>query len=624
MQGEFQDAICPQFFHSADNRKVFKSSSWSIGSHGPHEQLLYYGILKYYDEKPSLFTFLFVPICQRQFAKLGMEWTTSERSRQMVLEWCRLAMHKHWKLEWVAESKISGMEDRIAQYPVECEFIKGFYDGDKVLTARERLSQRHENDRRFLEIGSAIVNDDQDAVLTAFFGFRSGVDDLNYCFGTTLLALAVRSGTPAMLRLLLRSTTIVCRKHLYVYLRLAMARVGESNQFIAILLDRLSGLDNTAKKCFATTLLQKFIWDQDKAMFNAIIHWVDTSECGPEKLAVLEWTFNYLMWPRTTQKKAQTFCYGHERIREFLNDRIPPPRYADHAVLSVVPAYYFGKTYRDQLNQWRDILTTFKDWTPTTDWSWSYAEQRLVKNHVPRYPMSFTPLYLAAAKGQLIWVDWLLWAGADPRHLEGDASLLDCAWIAGKRKEVAVLLKVHGWNACDLKLRAGEPSVKRKKNCESTTKSSTLQNHGETSDSVTTDDGLSDLECQQLALRGPQFLGHSWTQVDGGATRLQRLLKEHSRIAFKLAGLSPDAFAFWGLKLYTAPQNTEVQTGPDPLGLRVETFLKNRIFLIDMSAVAVKLCKILNSIEDSIWFLSSSWQGHEWPLGSEYLSISLQ
>ncbi|KAF2846782.1 hypothetical protein T440DRAFT_558009 [Plenodomus tracheiphilus IPT5] len=514
--GVFQEDIVPHIFPCIDYRKVFKPSLWSIKPRGPHELLLYYATTKYYEDQTNLFSFLFVPVCQRQFAKLGLHWTTSERSRQMVLEWCRLAMHKQWKLEWVAENIISDMEDRIAHYPVECEFMQGLYDGDRVLTARERLDKRHENDRKFLEIGLAIVNDDEDAVLSGFSGFYSGVDDLNYCFGTTLLALAVRSGTSAMLQLLLRSTSTLCRKNLYIYLGISMARHNDSVQFIGILLDRLCGTDNTAKHRFVTDVLEKAIWDEDAAMFYALIHWVDTSGCAPEKLPVLEWTFNYLLWPRTTQKKAYTFCCGDGRIRDFLTDRVPPPIYSDYAILSVIPEHYLGRPYLDQLESWYDILRNFKNWTPTTNMSWCYHEQRLVKGAAPRPPMSFSPLYVATVKGQLIWVDWLLWAGADPRHLEGDASLLDCAWIAGKRKEVAVLLKIHGWDAWDLELRPGESSTKRMSASELSAKIPSRQDSTKTSGTATTDDLLTDMEFRvhDTAARHRQQNDSYWDYVE--------------------------------------------------------------------------------------------------------------
>ncbi|KAI8937921.1 hypothetical protein NX059_005604 [Plenodomus lindquistii] len=358
---------------------------------------------------------------------------------------------------------ISGMEEKIVHYPVECEFMQGLYDGDRLLTTHERLSIRHENDRKFLEIGLAVVDGDIDAVLAGFFGLLSGVDDLNYCFGTTLLALAIRSGTSAMLQLLLRSTRVVRRSHLYVYLRLAMARQSESGQFTTILLDRLGGSDETAKHRFATDLLEKAIWGDDTGLFDVIIHWINTSACAPKKLPVLEWAFNYLLWPRKTgrrgRRRANYPWHSAERTLKFLTDR-KPPGHTNYAGLDVVPGHCFGRTYRELLAEWRIILTALNIWTPNTDYYWCVHEKRWIKRVKPRYPMSFTPLFLATAKGLLNWVDWLLWAGADPRHLEGDASLLDCARIADKVQEVAILLKIHGWDALNLEVRPGEPYLR--------------------------------------------------------------------------------------------------------------------------------------------------------------------
>ena len=191
MKGLFLEEICNAFFAPKVERKIINPASWDINAQGPHERLLYYAVA-HRRVNPSLFTFLFTAVCKRQFAKAGMMWTNRERPRQLVLQWCRLAMHRYWRLEWVVEKEALNVATQIAHYPVDCEFMQGFYDSDRELTAGERLAKRHDNDCMFLELGSANVNDDRDAILAGFFGFCSGVDELNYCFGTTLLALAVQ------------------------------------------------------------------------------------------------------------------------------------------------------------------------------------------------------------------------------------------------------------------------------------------------------------------------------------------------------------------------------------------------------------------------------------------------
>lgn len=369
-------------------------------------------------------------------------------------------MHKHWGLEWAVENKTENVEAYIARYPVKCEFMQGFYDNDRELCARERLAKRHENDRMFLEIGSAIIDDDQDAVLDGFFGFCSGVDELNYCFGTTLLGLAVRSGTPDMLRLLLRSTRTVRRKHLYIYLELAMARPRpESALFTTILLSRLSGPDATAKKRFTTDLLEKAFRYHQRPLFDAIIHWVDTApdNDAPPKLPIFEWAFKYLLWPEPEFKYIR---HGRSHLLDrYLPYPAPRPPSTPNTltttptpvippkpttpVLTVLPAHHFGTHYHAHLLRARPTFVSFRTWSPRCYWSCCTQG---------RPPLSLTPVFLAAARGLVHWVDWLLRAGADPRHLAGDVALVDCAWSAGKRTEVAVLLGEYGWDVWRLEV----------------------------------------------------------------------------------------------------------------------------------------------------------------------------
>jgi len=54
-------------------------------------------------------------------------------------------------------------------------------------------------------------------------------------------------------------------------------------------------------------------------------------------------------------------------------------------------------------------------------------------------------LFLAVVNGRLDSVDRLLWAGANAEYEEDAGRLLDVAWNAGRKNEVAQHMYAHGW-----------------------------------------------------------------------------------------------------------------------------------------------------------------------------------
>jgi hypothetical protein len=79
--------------------------------------------------------------------------------------------------------------------------VKGGLAYSDNCTIDDEPGKRIENDSKFLEICCAIVAGDENTVLSAFYGFHSGVNDLNYYFGPTLLGFSIVRGSPDMLRL---------------------------------------------------------------------------------------------------------------------------------------------------------------------------------------------------------------------------------------------------------------------------------------------------------------------------------------------------------------------------------------------------------------------------------------
>jgi hypothetical protein len=315
------------------------------------------------------------------------------------------------------------------------EFIHHACIGANYLTDTVRV----ENDLKFLRILSVILKDDTGAVLELFPGSYIAVDDMNPYFGTTLLGFVVQCGTLAMLKVLLRSTNCVRRKHLYIYIRLAQARHENSDILIDTLLNKVSGFDTT-KKAFTTELLGKAISTSNHILFDTVIRWFLDAPGFPGQLRMLEGCFDALKCMGST---------GTGKTQQFLTYPAPPNDARSLNSARLVPAYMLGYAYQVRLHK---VFYTTKLVHSHYSPEWESVERR---QRVERLHRSPTPLFRAVTKGLMHWVDWFLWAGADPRHLEGDVGILDFAWKEGgnsKRKKVAKLLDGWGWEVNKLQV----------------------------------------------------------------------------------------------------------------------------------------------------------------------------
>lgn len=63
----------------------------------------------------------------------------------------------------------------------------------------------------------------------------------------------------------------------------------------------------------------------------------------------------------------------------------------------------------------------------------------------------------AARAGLVNWVDWFLWAGADPKNEPQVESLLFWARCGGIRQEVIQLLLKHDYDLMNLTIQPNEP-----------------------------------------------------------------------------------------------------------------------------------------------------------------------
>ncbi|KAF2135032.1 hypothetical protein P153DRAFT_380832 [Dothidotthia symphoricarpi CBS 119687] len=441
------------------------------------ERYVYYRATRHHTE-PSLFTCLFIPVYERQLMKLGVaEWDRATRDAKLR-EWCLLPMHQDWNIGWVVAHRVSTLENKILRYTANCGFANGIYDNwNDEHTVEARRQKRIENDCTFLEICCAILHNDEDAVLEAFPGSYIFADDMNICFGTTLLGFAIKRGTPSMLKLLLRPVHSTEQRRLYVYLQLALSRSESADAIFNILLDNFSGFD-TAKKAFTQNLLHKAMNKKNFLMFDALIRWMVSVPAFSRhhKRWILEVCFLQLFsnnqevslervlprrprnrWRFHENQQEMERWLSESKPRDFLTYPVPGLRLQQTATLNILPAYQLGAYYRNRRTESR----------------LKYYDGRGFM-FVETYPNIPTCLFLAVSLGLTYWVDWLLWAGANPRHQKGEESILEVAFRPGihqtqtregghkletdrikVRARVAELLQHHGWDARNLEVDLG-------------------------------------------------------------------------------------------------------------------------------------------------------------------------
>jgi hypothetical protein len=231
------------------------------------------------------------------------------------------------------------------------------------------------------------------------------VDQVNIACGHTFLGLGIEKASVEMVRVLLRETKMVMRLHLYVYLRLALKR-EQAQAFVNALLNAVSGTD---KKRFAIDLFEKAISNSDIPLFDAVIGWMTTVRRweGKQKLEVIEWCFKRVLPVRERRKRRHRNPDWVKRrgICVWLAPVDP------HSFL----AYPAPPSSR------------------TADTNFAREEDVQEKKGDSLQPDQ--PLLQAFSFGLHNWVDWMLWAGADPSHVSGTRGTLEWTGNTLKRLE---------------------------------------------------------------------------------------------------------------------------------------------------------------------------------------------
>jgi hypothetical protein len=145
-------------------RNRIRRPLWDTVPASLRQNYLYHRVKRHRVE-PSLFAHLFVPVFERRLHRLGISERDHVARHEKLKEWVGYYQHAHWKKSWVVTH-------------ATCRDVKGglaYYDNCTNNDEEKRI----ENASKFLEICCAVFAGHQDTVLSAVYGFPSGVDDLN-------------------------------------------------------------------------------------------------------------------------------------------------------------------------------------------------------------------------------------------------------------------------------------------------------------------------------------------------------------------------------------------------------------------------------------------------------------
>ncbi|KAI4613936.1 hypothetical protein J4E80_006624 [Alternaria sp. BMP 0032] len=285
--------------------------------------------------KHSLFAHLFIPVYESQLNKLGISESDRAARHEKLNRWTSYCMHEYWEETWLVAYWSSAAPAKVLPY----------YDN---YTINDHPEKRIENDRKFLEILYAIDADDRGAVLEAFAGFHSSVDDLNYCFGTTILAFAAKHGSREMLTLLLRSVRRLTYKQLYKYLYIAITEARNPHATIDVFLNHLAqhfkdakgnaftSID-VARRLLTQNLLLAALARWDLLVLDAICKWIDSVPTFHGKLEMFKAIFARAL-------PDQTLCALLPMLVTLAtrNEKIP-------GLLAMSPTHHFGASYQQRL-----------------------------------------------------------------------------------------------------------------------------------------------------------------------------------------------------------------------------------------------------------------------------------
>jgi len=441
---------------------------------------------------PNVFSDLAAPVLIKELERLHLTEGQPEADA-LVRRWCSISMHELWNLSWVVAHNRKNYREHQARIRRCCSFLSGQWASlsDTDVAA---IRRRTEHDIYFLKIALHIIADERDAALQLLFPTSFvDPDELNYCFGTTILGVAVRWGTETLIQRLLGKVPTTSEQNLGVYLRIAGRRPQpESYAISALLLEQFQDIASTRAVLLQRTFFKAIRVAQfedrqhypqkpdvlitrrdSKAVFDNVMQWMASKPAAHGMLAVIQECYLRLCDRRGMFGKEEERRHLLNQGTSTAHEEPPRPQY-------FIPAFLYGAYYRHAAT--REVVRACRSWekylfncpcresedgancacreTPSNRCT---CYTRLHGYCLPYYHRDERAkpgriLVDAASRGLLHWVDWLLWAGADATNRGFNESLLFWARRGGIHNEVAGLLVRHGWDLKALTTIA-QPSV---------------------------------------------------------------------------------------------------------------------------------------------------------------------
>lgn len=424
---------------------------------------------------PNVFADLGAPVFVRELDRLHLIEGQPEADA-LVRRWCSLSMHELWNLSWVVAHNRKNYCEHQARIRRHCQFMSGKW-ASLSDTDAAAIRRRTAHNTCFLRVAMHIIADEQNAALQ-WLSPTSSVDpdELNYCFGTTILGVAVQWGSEVLIRRLLERVPTTNEQTLGVYLRIAGRRSQpESYAISALLLKHFRDIASTRavllqriffkairvaqyedRKSFSQKTDVIVMRRDSKAVFDNVLRWVGSKPAVHGMLPVLQDCYLRL--------SDRWGMPGKEHKRQHLFDQgTSSPGSQSTAPQDLIPAFMYGRYYRHATT--KEVVQACRQWEthffncpcPNIDYGSSCACRhmlskrctcftRLLGYRLPDYEWARPGkiLFEAASRGLIHWVDWLLWAGADASNKPIEESLLFWARRGKIQNEVARLLVRHG------------------------------------------------------------------------------------------------------------------------------------------------------------------------------------
>jgi hypothetical protein len=409
--------------------------------------------LKWHTPQPSFFAYLFFPVFERRVADLDIRETEEERREVVLDELLSLAMHDQ-ELAWVVAHESWNMQTVIGHASSIGHTTKRVVPA--MVTALDpapaalgeddtQRAKRTEDDYLFAQWCLAILAQDAKTVAHMLENDVLDMHRTSLCFGTTAFEFAISRSSINILRLILS------------YRKLLSDITDDEYDLFVLTVQRSKHVDEAMD-----LLLRACVSSKSAQEHREIIEYFLTRACGQGDAAISEAFLDWIdhNWipigtcESVTQKSGQPIfekdavcCFvDPQKRKECLDVAFKDALLGGHILIVSRMCRYFD------LSTWCYKGTALDHAVkgPARDDKVLrlLLEKGATVSQVDAKEWGDpTVLCMAAYRGSIAWIDALLQAGADPRHVRGTTDLMWYANQGGVQDKIKQLLEKYGWSA---------------------------------------------------------------------------------------------------------------------------------------------------------------------------------